>query len=64
MVQEMSDLARVRVGRTGRSALKTCIISYETNSQRPGSMHDTECLGYTEMTQRVDSTDEEGRGVE
>ena len=36
---------RERVGRFGRMALKTCIISCMKRVSSPGSMHDTGCLG-------------------
>ena len=40
-------------GMIWENGIKTCIISYMKRIASPGSMHDTGCLGLTEMTQRV-----------
>ena len=49
-------------GMTWENGIETCIISYMKQIASPGSMHDTGCLGLTEMTQRDGTGREEGVG--
>ena len=50
-------------GMIWENGIETCIISYRKRVTRPGSMHDTGCLGLCARTTQRDGTGrEEGGG--